>query len=120
MKTRGFTLIELLLATVIIGLLVSIAVPKFKGVRQRAYDAAAIEEIKALTVMAEAYFADWQVYPSAETDFNYVPAPGIVLTRWEAETVNGRAVVHIHLGHGASANYFHIRYPEDQIEKRTK
>ncbi len=110
----GFTLIELLITIVITGLLVAIATGKYKGVREKAYDVAAVEEIKNLTVMAEAYFADNLIYPDSETDINYTPPPGIALTRFQGD-VNS---IHIHLNHASSSNYFHINYPEDQIEKR--
>ena len=41
----GFTLIELMIVTVIIALLAAIAIPQFDGIRQRAYNTAALADL---------------------------------------------------------------------------
>lgn len=119
---NGFTLIELLIATVLIALLVAIALPKFTGTKEHAYDAAALSDMRQLMQFSEAYFADHLEYPTQQSDLvDYNPSPGIVVTEFERETnVDGVTVLHIHLGHQNSSHYFHVKHPVEQIEKRDK
>jgi prepilin-type N-terminal cleavage/methylation domain-containing protein len=53
--SRGFTLIELLIVLVIIAVLLAIAVPSYVGMRNRASDATAKQNIRAAATAAEAY-----------------------------------------------------------------
>lgn len=118
-KTAGFTLLELLTVVVIIGLLAAIAIGKYQNTREKAYDATAVEEVRQLVNLAEAYFADHLEYPEDVDDLDdYNPSKGIEITRFERETTDGVTVVHIHLNHENSSHYFHIEYPVEQIEKR--
>ncbi len=117
-RRQGFTLIELMIAVVLIGLLVSIAIPNYRKIREKAYDAKAVAEIKYLTVESEAYFADNGVYPTSAADLGYVPPADIAITRFAREQTNGNDVVHIHLNHTSSRSYYHVEYPEEDIEKR--
>ena len=55
---RGFTLIELLIVVVIIGLLATIAIPMFDGVRQRAYNAAVVSDLHSAALAIEEYFSE--------------------------------------------------------------
>jgi type IV pilus assembly protein PilA len=118
---RGFTLIELLTVVVIIGILAIIALPKFSNARQRAYDAAAVSDLRNLLNDCEAYFATHQEYPD---DFDDLPnatlSDGIEITRFNRETTDGYTVVHIHLNHVNSPHYFHVEYPVEEIEMRDR
>ena len=49
----GFTLIELLIATVIIGVLAAIAIPKFANTKDKAYMAAMKSDLRNLTTTQE-------------------------------------------------------------------
>ena len=53
---HGFTLIELLIVVVIIGILATLAIPKFSGTKDRAYQAAMKSDLKNLTTQQEVYF----------------------------------------------------------------
>jgi type IV pilus assembly protein PilA len=55
---KGFTLIELLIVVVIIGILASIAIPKFANSKDNAYDAAMKSDLRNLASYEEQYAAD--------------------------------------------------------------
>jgi len=61
---KGFTLIELLIVVAIIGILAAIAIPQFASYRQKAYNSAAMSDLKNLKTGMEAYNADNQEYPA--------------------------------------------------------
>lgn len=58
----GFTLIELLLVCVIIGVLSAIAIPKFRGTKDRAVRVKLASDLRNLTTSQESYFEDHGVY----------------------------------------------------------
>lgn len=65
MKARGFTLIELLIVVVIIGILASIAIPKFVNTKQKAYVAQMKTDLKNLATAEEAFFYDSAFYTTS-------------------------------------------------------
>jgi prepilin-type N-terminal cleavage/methylation domain-containing protein len=67
----GFTLIELLIVVVIIGILASIAIPKFAATKEKAYISKLKSDLRNLATAQEAYYYDNQSYYSGP-----VPNPG--------------------------------------------
>lgn len=68
----GFTLIELLIVVVIIGILASIAIPKFSATKEKAYVAKMKSDLRNLATAQEAYYYDNSTYYSGA-----VPGPGL-------------------------------------------
>jgi general secretion pathway protein G len=60
---KGFTLIELLIVVVIIGILASLLMANFVGVRQRGRDAQRKSDLRQIQAALELYRADLGEYP---------------------------------------------------------
>ncbi len=78
----GFTLIELLIVVVIIGILASIAIPKFGSTKERAYLAKMKGDLRNFATAQESYLGDNQVYyggavPNPLLTFN--PSSGVTI-----------------------------------------
>src|SRR5437870_10504604 len=80
MPRNGFTLIELLIVVVIIGLLATIAIPKFSNTKEKAYVAAMKSDLRNLATAEEAFFYDSAKYT---TNFalmnNFNPSAGVTM-----------------------------------------
>ena len=63
LNSKGFTLIELMIVIAIIGILAAIAIPQFAAYRRKAYNAAAVSDLRTTKTSLEAYYADAQFYP---------------------------------------------------------
>ncbi|KUJ96215.1 MAG: Prepilin-type N-terminal cleavage/methylation domain-containing protein [Desulfonauticus sp. 38_4375] len=63
-KEKGFTLVELLIVIAIIGILAAIAIPQYSKYRQRAFNSAALSDLRNFKTSMEAYYADNQEYPN--------------------------------------------------------
>jgi prepilin-type N-terminal cleavage/methylation domain-containing protein len=58
-RTAGFTLIELLIVVVIIGILATVAIPKFAATKDKARLASIRTDLRNIMTAQEAYWADW-------------------------------------------------------------
>jgi prepilin-type N-terminal cleavage/methylation domain-containing protein len=82
-RRSGFTLIELLIVVVIIGILASIAIPKFANTKDRANQAAMKSDLRNLASAQEAYFNDNNsTYSSTIADFGttYHTSTGVTVS----------------------------------------
>jgi prepilin-type N-terminal cleavage/methylation domain-containing protein len=80
---QGFTLIELLIVVVIIGVLASIAIPKFANTKGKAVVASMKSDLRNLAGVQEAWWVDNRAYygglvPAAALPFR--PSKGVVIT----------------------------------------
>ena len=64
-NSKGFTLIELLIVVVIIGILASIAIPKFANTKEKAYLAAMKADLRNLVTAQESYFEENMTYTTS-------------------------------------------------------
>ena len=119
---------ELLIVIIIIGLLATIAIPKFDGVRQRAFNAAALADLNNASKEIERYFNDNFRYPADENELiveGYSHTPGVSFTTFSIRDPGNPATarVHMHIDHEGSRQYYHYEYPDsdrDGLELRWK
>jgi len=81
---KGFTLIELMIVIAIIGIVSSIAIPQYSAYRKRAYDKAALAQIRDMAAAEEAYFSDNGAYTISLTDlknYGFIQDPLVTRTR---------------------------------------
>jgi len=80
MSRNGFTLIELLIVVVIIGLLATIAIPKFSNTKEKAYVGAMKSDLRNLATAEEAFFYDSAKYTNNLVLMNnFNPSAGVTL-----------------------------------------
>ena len=77
---RGFTLIELLIVVVIIGILASIAMPKWQSTKGKANTAALKSDLRNLTVAQESYFYENQAYTTDPLALSFSASQNVALT----------------------------------------
>jgi type IV pilus assembly protein PilA len=80
---QGFTLIELLIVVVIIGILSSIAIPKFSNTKGKAVVASMKSDLRNLAGVQEAWWVDNRAYYGGLVPagtFPFTPTSGVVIT----------------------------------------
>lgn len=66
-RSAGFSISELIIVTVVIGILATIAIVSYRGIQNRAYDAAVQSDLEAIAGILESYKAlDDETNPSHE------------------------------------------------------
>ena len=69
---RGFTFIEMLIVMIIVGLLSSVAVPKYIDLKRRASTTRVVGDFNAVRIAAMSFYADSGYYPD-ETAAGVIP-----------------------------------------------
>jgi prepilin-type N-terminal cleavage/methylation domain-containing protein len=116
MRTRGngFTFVELLIVIVIIGILASVAIPKFRNTKDRAYVATLKSDLRHLATSQESYLYDYATYydgaiPTPELGFD--PSEGVTITL-NAVTMSGWSATAKHISDPAgTCALFHGNVP---------
>ncbi len=123
---KGFTLIELLIVVVIIGILATIIVPQFDKVRERAFNATVLSDIRTTITEVERYVITKYAFPSDENDLfaeGLNLSPDVSFTSFSVSDPGQPAIasIHAHIQHAGSSNFYHFRHTNDQPpELRTK
>jgi prepilin-type N-terminal cleavage/methylation domain-containing protein len=102
----GFTLIELLIVVVIIGVLASIAIPKFAATKEKAYVASMKSDLRNLVTVEEAYLAEHATYSTSRTDLKYGQSARVTVTVQSA-TASGWAASAVHNGTTITCSVFY-------------
>lgn len=96
-KRSGFTLIELLIVVVVIGILATIAIPKFSAMRQKSFIAAVTSDLKNLASQQEIYLSNEYSYTTVLTNLEVTLSDAVTVTVNEA-TGTGWAATGTHSG----------------------
>lgn len=89
---QGFTIIELLTVVIVIGILVTIGLPRLQATKERATVASMISDLRQMLTLQEAFAAENQDYAGGITpgpvvngtggagQLSFIPSPGNVIT----------------------------------------
>lgn len=83
-KRDGFTLIELLIVIVIIGILASIAIPKFAATREKSFVSTMKADLRNLASLQEIYHNGNYTYSTDHALLALTPSDGVTITIGEA------------------------------------
>ena len=73
---KGFTLLELMVVMAIVLILTAVAVPQYKDMKARAFDARALSDLRNVAISEEVYYLDSEQYLSCSND-TCAELPGI-------------------------------------------
>ena len=84
-QKSGFTLIELLIVVVVIGILATIAIPKFSSMRKKSYIAAVTSDLKSTASQQEVYLTDNNTYAATTTAMDQTLTDAVTVTVNESD-----------------------------------
>lgn len=86
---KSFTIIELLIVIAVIAILIGIALPRFRGMREEGLIAQAKGELRTLQTAVESYYIHNNSYPSTFPDDLEGATPNIIGTTAPTDPFNG-------------------------------
>lgn len=95
-RPAGFTLVEVLISATIASLLMAIALPLWRDLRERSYITTMRSDLRNLAVMQESYFYDHSSYTPSLTALDamgFRPSPGVQVTVNEATRIGWSATM---------------------------
>ena len=95
-KRKGFTFIELLVVMLFIGALSSMAVPRFREYKKRAYISAMESDLGNLRIAQEAYWAEHMVYATDTVGLDFRRTSNVTLQITSKDVVGGYTAIATH------------------------
>lgn len=96
-KRKGFTFVELLVVMIFIGALSSMAVPRFREYKTRAFMAAMESDLGNLRIAQEAHWAENERYATDTTALEFRRTVDVVLQITSKDLVGGYTAVATHV-----------------------
>lgn len=103
---RGFTLIELIIVVILIGILATIAIPKFRGSKENAYVGTMKADLRNLAMKEEAYLFQNGVYSTDLAVLGATLSQGVTLIIAEA-TASGWSASASHTSSARTCGLYH-------------
>jgi type IV pilus assembly protein PilA len=85
-RERGFTLIELVVVLAILGILISLAVPRYLGARKKAYKVEADNLLQEAKTLEWAYFQQYNSFDTTGASIGFVMPGG---SHWNPPSITG-------------------------------
>jgi prepilin-type N-terminal cleavage/methylation domain-containing protein len=96
-RRKGFTIVELLVVMLLIGALSSMAVPRFRGYKARAFIATMQSDLGNLKIAQEAYWAENQRYATDTTSLELRISANVAIAITSQNVVGGYTAVARHV-----------------------
>jgi len=97
-RRSGFTFVELMVVMLLIGALSSMAVPRFREYKARAFIAAMQSDLGNLKIAQETYWAENQKYATDTTGLEFRITTKVAITLTSADVLHGYTAVATHSG----------------------
>lgn len=95
-RRRGFTFVELLVVMALIGALSSMAVPRFREYKARAYIATMQSDLGNLKIAEESYWAEHQKYATDTSSLELRISTNVAITISSRDVIGGYTAVAKH------------------------